>query len=649
MKVARRSWSLACLLAWLSALLPAVGAAQEAQPSVSQDQPEAPGEVIVVTGSRTQGRLSQAPVPTEVISFVEMEQIGAQTLAQALDDHPGLDVVRGPGGLGVRLQGLDPRYVLILVDGQRVNGRVDGTVDLTRFSVEEIEQVEIVRGAASSLYGADAIGGVINIITRRPIAPVEADISASAGELGSADLTGGLGLRGQRGGLRLSGSWHQVDAFDLDPSDAATQGSGLRSWDAGLRGDWSPWGELELELRAEYLRRDLEGIDSNAAGAIFDRHNRTETASTLLKAALWRGQSTQLQATASYAWFRDQFLYDQRGATALDSVQISTDQQVQLGLQLNHELEDHLLTAATEGLVEHLTTPRLEDSSAQRVRGAVMLQDQWGLAEPLDLVLGTRVDADSSFGVFASPSLAARWQPHHDWILRATAGRGFRAPDFKEQWLLFENPSANYRVQGNPELDPERALSLGLHGQWTPHRQVTVDLSLFRNDIQDLIAIEALQAGDASTAAQFGYANVSRAWTQGGESHLRLSPWAGASAELSYALTQTRDVARGRPLQGRALHRAGWRLSQTYRPWGLEGSVQGSWNGPRLFFDDPEGDGEEQQITVDPYVTLDARVAWQVTPWLSLFSGGENLLNAGQAPWLPLRPRRLYAGASGRY
>jgi outer membrane receptor for ferrienterochelin and colicins len=458
-----------------------------------------------------------------------------------------------------------------------------------------------------------------------------------------------VGLRGQDASLRLSGSWHQVDAFDLDTSDAATQGSALRSWDAGMRGGWAPGGDVDLELRADYLRRDLEGIDSNAAGGVFDRKNRVENATAHLKSSFWRGQDTNASASVSYSWYRDQFLYDQRGATAQDSVQVSTDQQVQLNLQLNQLWGDHHLTVATEGLVEHQETPRLEDDSARRVRGALMLQDQWALAPSLDLVLGTRADADSSFGAFLSPSLATRWQPHQDWVLRATAGRGFRAPDFREQWLLFENPSANYRVQGNPDLDPERAISLGLHTQWTPHRRVNLDLSLFRNDIEDLITTDAVRAGDANSAALFSYVNVSRAWTQGAESHLRLTPWAGASAELSYALTQTRDVARDRPLPGRALHRVGWRLAQSYRPWGLEGSLQGSWNGQRLFFEDPDGDGQEQRVPVDPYVTLDARVAWQVTPWLSLFSGGENLLNAGQAPWLPLRPRRLYAGATGRY
>jgi len=87
-----------------------------------------------------------------------------------LEEHPGLQVLRsfgGAGGVGVQMQGLDAKYTLVLVDGPRATGRVGGTIDLSRFPAEDIEQVEIIKGPASALYGSDAIAGVINIITRR--------------------------------------------------------------------------------------------------------------------------------------------------------------------------------------------------------------------------------------------------------------------------------------------------------------------------------------------------------------------------------------------------------------------------------------------------------------------------------------------------
>jgi outer membrane receptor for ferrienterochelin and colicins len=640
----------ALLLALLLALSPARAAAQ-APPGDDPDAQHGEDEdlIIVVTGARTQSRLADATVATEVITAQDMERAGAQTLAQALDDHPGVDVTPGLGGSGVRLQGLDPQYVLILVDGQRINGRVEGAIDLQRFSVEDIEQVEIVRGASTALYGADALGGVINIITRRPVSNLDADLSASGGELGSLDLSGGLGWRGDRAHARLSASWHQLDAFDLDPADLTTQGSQQRAWDLALQGGWSLPDALSIDLRADYLRRDLQGVDANAAGATFDRRNLIETSTLALRATAPLSDQLLLSGGASYALYRDQFLYDQRGASAGDQDQQTLDHAAQANLQADLTLEQHLLTLGLEAILERIETPRLQSGASDRGRAALIAQDQWRPLPALAVVPGARLDLDSRFGPVASPSLALRWDPLADLTLRASGGRGFRAPSFKEQFLLFENPGANYLVQGNPGLRPERAWSVNLGASWQPSPWASLDLSLFRNDIQDLIAVQTLDPGDATTATRFSYANLASAWTRGLESNLRLKPWRGASADLGYVLTDTRDEAADRPLEGRALHRLGVGLTQRHQPSGLEATLRGALNGARPFYQDTDGDGLDETRRADPYLTLDARLAWELWPELSLFGGAENILNAGDAELLPLRPRRLYAGLSARY
>src|SRR5690606_11194731 len=103
---------------------------------------------------------------TQVIGSAEMRQTGATTLDGVLEAQPGLQIERTFRGSELWFRGLDPEYTLILVDGQRVPGRVGGAVDLGRYSLEAVERVEIVRGPSSALYGSDAIGGVVNLITR---------------------------------------------------------------------------------------------------------------------------------------------------------------------------------------------------------------------------------------------------------------------------------------------------------------------------------------------------------------------------------------------------------------------------------------------------------------------------------------------------
>lgn len=121
---------------------------------------------IVVTGSRGERRLKDSTVATEVISRKKIEASGARNAAEVLETQLGIDVVPFFGGSRVRMLGLDSQYVLILIDGERISGRLNNAVDLSRFKVQNIERIEIVKGASSALYGADAIGGVINLITR---------------------------------------------------------------------------------------------------------------------------------------------------------------------------------------------------------------------------------------------------------------------------------------------------------------------------------------------------------------------------------------------------------------------------------------------------------------------------------------------------
>src|SRR5690606_36054146 len=110
-----------------------------------------------------------SPVTTEVIDRQRLVESGAQTVADALALRPGLWIERGIAGTaGITMQGLGPKYSLILVDGVRQIGRTDGVVDLDRFAIEDLEQIEIVRGPSSVLYGSDALGGVVNLVTRMP-------------------------------------------------------------------------------------------------------------------------------------------------------------------------------------------------------------------------------------------------------------------------------------------------------------------------------------------------------------------------------------------------------------------------------------------------------------------------------------------------
>ncbi len=606
-------------------------------------------EAVVVTGSRTERPLGEAPVATEVISREQIAESGARDLAELLEDRAGLYLPRTVTGAGPQLQGLPSDYTLILVDGVRVPGRVNGVIDLGRFASENIERVEIVRGAGSALYGSDAIAGVINIITRKADRPLELTGSASLGPYGRMDVTGGVGTEQRGWSARVSGGRHASDGYDLNPSDAATTQSAFEQYDVAQRSEIIAGHGFKIGSTTEYVRRDRQGVDLGAGGAVFDRNNLTQTVQVGLTPELRFGEN-KLALRGSYGAFRDEFELDQRLSDALDERQDTREQLVQLGAQLDTLLATHLLTAGAEGSFETLSTERL-NARGERSRLGLYAQDEWTLLEgPLLVFLpGVRLDVDSQFGVAPTPRAALRFDPVEEVTLRASYGWGFKAPDFRELYLLFENPSAGYLVEGNTELSPERSQNIGASVEVRPHRSVWLSLQGFYNFLEDRIDTVLTPATDVGPQ-RFRYRNVSSAISRGVMASLSVSPLAGLKLDLGYELTDARTTGGGdRRLSGLPAQRATAGLRYRAPSIGFETTWRGSFVGTRPFYQDVDGDGDEEQRDAYGYASVDVRVAQRIGYGFTSYLMGENLFDAGDAEFLALQPRTFSGGLEFRY
>jgi outer membrane receptor for ferrienterochelin and colicins len=609
-------------------------------------------DAIVVTGSRTERPLGEAPVATEVITRKEIAESGAQNLGDLLEEQPGIFVDRGVGGAAPQLQGLPADYTLILIDGVRQPGRVGGVIDLDRFSIEDIERVEIVRGSASALYGSDAIAGVINIITRRAKKPLDVTGQASYGAYATLDLSAGVGVQRSTWSSRMSGGYHSRDAFDLDPSDVATSQSASEQFNLGNQTTYSPMRGLTLTLTGDYRHQDRNAVDVNAAGgAVFDRENLTETGSVLLKPEYKFGAGSRLELRSSLAIFRDQFLLDQRGASDLDELQDTREQLAQFGAQFDTLLgSSHLASVGTEAWYETLRTPRLSGGRGNRTRAALYVQDEWTLLGSPLLVLmpGARVDVDSQFGAYPTPRVALRFDPVQQLTLRASYGWGFKAPDFRELYLLFENPSVGYLVEGNTELSPEKSRNVNAGAEYRPHRAVWLSMQGFYNDLTDRIGTNLAPSDDVGPQ-RFVYQNVDSAHSLGVDSSVRISPLQGLRFDLGYSWTRTRNESDGQPLSGTPLHRATASVRYGITSIGLDTLVRAAFVGTRPFYRDGNGDGVDERVDAGGYASVDARVAQRVGYGFNTFLLAENLLNAGDAVFAPLQPRTFSGGVTLDY
>lgn len=627
-----------------------------ATPSVvDAGEPELPVPTLqtVVTATRTEQRAADVVVATEVITRREIEATGARDLAELLETQPGVELTQSFRGTGIRLQGLDPEYVLILVDGERIGGRIGNTLDLSRFSLQDVEQVEIVKGPAAAVYGSEAMGGVINLVTRHPHRPFEADGRAGYGTLNRIDARGGVGTLQEHYELRGNASYRHNDGWDQDPTTPATSGSANSLYDLSVDGAWKPTEKIRIAGRTSYTYRDQFAIDQAPGGAVFDRRFRDEFFDASLAGTFTPMDGTAISARVHNSIFRDQLLQDQHQARDLDQYEDARDRLWEAQLQLDQRLgASHLVTAALEGLFERAQAIRIEGGHGGRDRYALALQDDWRIlngAQKLALNFGGRIDQDSVFGTALSPRVAVKFDPTNNLTLRASYGWGFRAPSFQELYLRFENPAVGYVVQGNPKLRPEESRGYNVAADYQLNDDVTVSASLFRTDLFGLVDIVTLQEQTPDSPTRFSYGNVQRAYTQGGEATARLRLVRGVFLDLGYSLTDAQNVSQQRRLEGRPLHRATANLTARYRPFGLEFNLRASYTDRRPFFVDNDGDGVFETVWTKPYGLIDARVAKQITSWLSAYVVANNLLNAGDPSFLFLPPMGVQGGLQARY
>ncbi len=620
----------AALVVWAAVAVPL--AAQRVD-SVRVDTARSRLETIVITAARREQRLKDAVVPTEVISRAEIERTGASDVAALLQQFTGMQLDGGVasfggvgGGQGIMLQGMDSRRVLILVDGQQVVGRVNGDLDLSRFPLAGVERIEVVKGPQSTLYGSEAIGGVVNIVTRPARGETSAEAQVLAGNRGRLDATAG-GRRAQ-GKLRLA-----ADA-SLRSSDLAVGIPG----DLGTRNErWTAMPAVEYRASDAWTLRSSALVSEQSQRYRFGQLFRFVDDQQIGGRASgeWRRGATRLTPLVHLS----RFDHLERASTGSRPVRGSGDRDVQSLLEAEVTgttlLRSAVVDAGVEARRERITSDRIPGDA--RVLDAVEGYAQLTTARgPVTLVPGLRLVEHSVFGGFAAPRVAAMWRPRAELALRGSVGRGFRAPDFKELYLSFANPAIGYAVVGNPDLRPERSTSLQLGAEWTPSFG-WLRIGLFDNDFRDFIAF----TGDPSGA--FTYSNVERGSTRGVETEVSVARGAWR-VDVGHAYLEARDD-RGRPLPSRPAHSGRVGLNA---PLPGAGALAATWvvTGRTPITVGLELESTEEQPTFE---RLDLKATLPLRAGLRLLAGVDNALDREVGrQWPGFTGRLVYAGVNWR-
>lgn len=495
---------------------------------------------VVVTGTRNEVRLKDSPVRVEVIGKDRIAATGMTDLSDLLKEQPGL-LIAGTVRSGVQMNGLGPDYTLILIDGQPVIGRVAGVLDLSRISVGNIERVEIVKGPMSSMFGSEALAGVINIITKRPSDGLNGSIMLQGLTRGplEARVEGGWGTDK----LELSGfiNLKSSPAFSLPldtlsiPYAAFTDGTSQLKAQWKFAKGWTARGWLRLfgsETQGSFVESVAGQIAQNTGSV-----TQWDASSTI--GVEYQSGRARLTVNAYGSTFHERYNFDvqQGDAGTIDDLRrrigrLYTQYDVQLGAA-------NRLTVGGEMLYDDIDGTRYRDSTGTNpfYRTGVAFAQWEGM--PIDwisYVLSARYDGNNVFGDAISPRFSLLWKPGEHVRVSGSIGTGFKAPDFRQLYVTFSNrlAGAGYDLIGAERLgntlQPERSVSTDFalryeDGQRELSSRVSLlysaEVRFFRNDLNNLI--EFYYVTSVNGRDVYSYRNISRAFTQGVETNLRLA------------------------------------------------------------------------------------------------------------------------------
>lgn len=416
--------------------------------------------LLVVTGTRTARELETIAIPTDVVDAQQIAEQGATRLSDLLAEQPGLAPVFSLGS-GIQVQGFDPEYTLILIDGEPVIGRTRGTLDLERLGVSGVERVEIVKGPSSSLYGSEALAGVVNIITRRP-----EGVSAALQTRLETNATRDFTLEGEAGrgdiGARLTLNRYESGGYDAVPGDnfgptvpSFTDHSAAFRLRAG-----SAFG-LSARFAEQRQRYDADLLLGETWVPHTMREARTDW-SLAPSVTLRPSQRLTLTTRAYLADYATRLTSDAVASATGPGARTTDSRFAQRLAKLDVQADlivgaKHLASVGAGGQRETVEADRIGGGKREADAAFVFAQHEWMPSRRLSLVTSARYDAPGDYQHTLSPKIAVQVQPAtlfgEPLRARASVGSGFKAPTFQQLYLDFTNPAAGYTVVGAVDAD----------------------------------------------------------------------------------------------------------------------------------------------------------------------------------------------------
>ncbi|QDR82676.1 TonB-dependent receptor domain-containing protein [Sporomusa termitida] len=545
---------------------------------------------VVVTAAGFEQSIVDAPASITVITKEEINRRGYTNLADILSDVEGVDVRGSTGRLGVSnisIRGMSSDHTLIMVDGIPQNG--SGTKDIGPNGFHSsvgtfvpplaaIERVEVIRGPMSTLYGSDALGGVVNIITKKVSDEWHHNLTLdytffddsdrgsvsrysfySSGPLTEDKV--GLALRGNF--LRRAGSISKNEqGNEMSGRGANANPAPLRNYSLGGKVTWKQDDSNSLWLDVDTATSDFSApYDGSSAAMRFERDKLTIGSDNKVAYGDWRTtltyNSTETIGYADRKLKNDNLIFDTKLVAPVNDAHTLTVG----GRYWDSQLEDGVLTNNGFGKLSIKST-------------SLFAEDEWQLQDDLALTYGARYDHYDTYGGHTSPRGYLVWKASDKWTLKGGVSTGFKAPSLAQSTdgvtgytggIGNQNPTLVY---GNPDLKPEQSVNKELGFYYQDHTGFSANATLFHTDYKN--KIDSLDLGDNAQT----FINTIKGKANGLELGSKIPLAADLALNLNYTYTTTEQIGGnddGAPLSSIPKHavnaRLNWQADEKTNAW----------------------------------------------------------------------------------
>ncbi len=600
-------------------------------------------DTLVVTASGGEQNLKDAPASISVITRQDLERKPVQNLKDVLQEVPGVQLTNeGDNRKGVSIRGLSSAYTLILVDGKRVNSRNavfrHNDYDLSWVPVEAIERIEVVRGPMSSLYGSDALGGVVNIITKKNTGQWRGSLSYDTtiqehrdrgNTNGGQFYTSGPLIDGLLG-VKLYGSLAKRDKDDQKQSSTTASGltpgiEGSTSRDGNVEFTFTPTANQDILLGYGFDRQDRDS--DSLSNERLERQNYS-----LAHNGRWDFGNTELRV------YGEKIDNDKTGSTStITSESNIIDGKMVLPLGSINQLVTLGGEARHDKLKDSVNLGGSGNTSASQY--ALFLEDEWRIFEPLALTTGIRMDDHKTYGDHWSPRAYLVYNATDTVTVKGGWSTAFKAPSLLQLDPNWESSSCrgSCRIVGSKDLKPETSENVEIGVYYAGNEGwldgVTASATTFQNNVDDMISIlrtrdKKLAPGYPNYVGQtadgkpiFKYFNVNKARIRGVETELKIPLGDQWKISLNYTYSDGRDISGGdsKPLNTLPLHTANTTLDwMPFQDWSFYASA--NYSGERRTV-------TNGNLTPGGYTLWNTGASWQATKNLKLRAGVLNLFD----------------------